>query len=140
MPTSVRIAVIAMGVLVALLLSNAALSWYVFDAVVDGVLEANPEVDRGLAERTISQNIAVYSVVGLLMALSAWFLPRRQPWARWVGLAATVATALLTLFSIVVTGGASAYSLLQLVLAIAAVTSLLARTTGAWVPRLRARA
>jgi uncharacterized BrkB/YihY/UPF0761 family membrane protein len=140
MPTSVRIAVIAMGVLVALLLSNAALSWYVFDAVVDGVLEANPEVDRGLAERTISQNIAVYSVVGLLMARSAWFLPRRQPWARWVGLAATVATALLTLFSIVVTGGASAYSLLQLVLAIAAVTSLLARTTGAWVPRLRTRA
>ena len=29
-----------------------------------------------------------YLVLGLVLALAAWFLPRRQPWARWIGLAA----------------------------------------------------
>ena len=26
-----------------------------------------------------------YLVLGLILALAAWFLPRRQPWARWIG-------------------------------------------------------
>ena len=140
MPTSVRVAVIVMGVLAALLLSNAALSWYGFEAIVDGLVERNAAVDRDVAESTITQNIVLFAVLGVLLALSAWFLPRRQPWARWVGVAASAAMVLLTLFSTVVAGGVTIYGLLALVLSVAGVTSLLARTTGAWVPSLRRKA
>ena len=140
MPPSVRVAVIVMGILAALLLLSAGLSWYTFDAVVDRIVAEGNDVDRGQARTVVLQNLLVYGLLGLLVALSAVFLPRRQPWARWVGLATTAAIALLTVFSVLVTGGVSAYSLLLLVLSLAAVTSLLARTTGAWVPKLRTRA
>jgi len=138
MPASVRVAVIVMGILAALLLTSAALSWYTFDAVVDRIVEQGNDVDRQQASTAVLQNLVVYGLLGLLVALSAVFLPRRQPWARWVGLATTAAIALLTVFSILVTGGVTAYSLLLLVLSVSAIASLLARTTGAWVPKLRA--
>jgi len=138
MPASVRVAVIVMGILAALLLTSAALSWYTFDAVVDRIVVQGNDVDRQQASTAVLQNLVVYGLLGLLVALSAVFLPRRQPWARWVGLATTAAIALLTVFSILVTGGVTAYSLLLLVLSVSAIASLLARTTGAWVPKLRA--
>jgi hypothetical protein len=40
----------------------------------------------------------------------------------------------------VAAGGITVSSLLLFVLSVAAVTSLVARTTGTWVPRLRTRA
>jgi hypothetical protein len=138
MPASVRVAVIVMGILAALLLTSAALSGYTFDAVVDRIVEQGNDVDRQQARTAVLQNLLVYGLLGLLVALSAVFLPRRQPWARWVGLATTAAIALLTVFSILVTGGVTAYSLLLSVLSVSAIASLLARTTGAWVPKLRA--
>ena len=79
-------------------------------------------------------------MLGLLFALASWFLPRRQPWARWMGLAASVVLGLLTLFSAVTAGGVTVASLLLIVLSVAAITSLLARTTTAYVPSLRTRA
>ena len=135
-PPSVRVAAIVMGVLAALLLTNAALSWFGMTAIVDRVVEEGDR-SRDDVQRVLVQSIVLYLVLGALIALSAWFLPRRQPWARWVGLAATVALALLTIVSVLAAGGVTIYSLLLLVLAVAAVTSLLARTTGAWVPSLR---
>jgi hypothetical protein len=138
MPPSVRVAVIVMGILAALLLLSAGLSWYTFDAVVDRIVDQGTDVTEAQARTAVLQNLLVYGLLGVLVALSAVFLPRRQPWARWVGLATAGAIALLTAFSILVTGGVTAYSLLLLVLSVSAVASLLARTTGAWVPKLRA--
>jgi hypothetical protein len=140
MPASVRVAAITMGVLAALLLLNAGLTWYAYSTVIDRLLDEATNVTRAQAERTVRVSLALYLVLGLLLALAAWFLPRRQPWARWTGLATSAALGLLTLFWIVTAGGVSAGWLLLLVLSIAAVTSLLARTTGTWVPRLRGRA
>lgn len=140
MPTSVRVAVIVMGVLAALLLSNAALSWYSFEIIIDELIERNTTIDRDVAESTITQNIVLFAVLGALLAVSAWFFSRRRPWARWVGLAASAAMVLLSLFSTVVAGGVTIYGLLALVLSVAAVTSLLARTTVAWTSGSRAQA
>ena len=81
----------------------------------------------------------MYGLLGVLVALSAWFLPRRQPWARWVGLATSAALALLTIFSILVAGGVTVFSLLIAVLSVAAVASLMARTTRDYVPGLGSR-
>jgi hypothetical protein len=140
MPTSVRIAAITMGFLAALLLVNAGLLWYGFGVTVDRIVEEGNGITEADARRFVLLALIPYFVIGLILALSAWFLPRRQPWARWIGLAASLVLALLTLFSVVAAGGITVSSLLLFVLSVAAVTSLLARTTGAWVPPLRSRA
>jgi glucan phosphoethanolaminetransferase (alkaline phosphatase superfamily) len=140
MPTSVRVATIVMAVLAALLLSSAALLWYSYDAAVTRIMSDVDGATRAEAEQFVTTSLVPALVLGLLLALAAWFLPRRQPWARWVGLAAAGLLALLNLNSIVVAGGLSAYSLLQLVLSVGAVTSLVARPTAAWVPKLRPKA
>jgi uncharacterized PurR-regulated membrane protein YhhQ (DUF165 family) len=140
MPTSVRIAAITMGVLAALLLVNAGLLWYGFGVTVDRIVEEGNGITEADARRFVLLALIPYLVIGLLLALSAWFLPRRQPWARWLGLAASFVLALLTLASVVAAGGITVSSLLLFVLSVAAVTSLVARTTGTWVPRLRTRA
>jgi hypothetical protein len=140
MPTSVRIAAITMGVLAALLLVNAGLLWYGFDVTVDRIVEEGNGITEADARRFVLLALIPYLVIGLILALSAWFLPRRQPWARWLGLAASFVLALLTLASVVAAGGITVSSLLLFVLSVAAVTSLVARTTGTWVPRLRTRA
>lgn len=137
MPTSVRVAVITMGVLAALLLVNAGLLWYAFDAWVDRIADAGKGISRADARQYVLLALVPYLVIGLILALAAWFLPRRQPWSRWLGLAASVVLALLTLFSVVTAGGVTVSSLLLFVLSVAAVASLLARTTRAWVPSLR---
>ncbi|WP_142023858.1 hypothetical protein [Blastococcus colisei] len=135
-PPSVRVAVITMGVLAALLLTNAALLWYGYDSAVDRIAR-EADVARDEARQFVLMSLIPNLVLGLLLTLSAWFLPRRRPWARWTGLAASGLLALLTLFQVVVTAGITVASLLVLVLSVAAVTSLLARTTGAWMPTLR---
>jgi len=140
MPTSVRVAIIAMSVLAALLLLNAGLTWYGRDGVAEAIVDAGADVSRAEAERYVTIWLLPYLVLGLLFALASWFLPRRQPWARWIGLASSVVLALLTLFSSVTAGGVTIASLLLLVLSIAAITSLLARTTTDYVPSLRSRA
>ncbi|TFV92277.1 hypothetical protein E4P40_03520 [Blastococcus sp. CT_GayMR20] len=139
MPTSVRVAIVAMGVLAALLLLSGGLLWYGYDTAVETVMESS-NASRSEATRFVTLSLVPYLALGLLLALSAWFLPRRQPWARWLGLAAATLLGLLTVFNVVVSGGVTFYSLLVLVLSIAAVTSLLARTTTDYVPSLRARA
>jgi hypothetical protein len=129
-----------MGVLAALLLVNAGLLWYGFDVTVDRIVEEGNGITEADARRFVLLALIPYLVIGLILALSAWFLPRRQPWARWLGLAASFVLALLTLASVVAAGGITVSSLLLFVLSVAAVTSLVARTTGTWVPRLRTRA
>jgi hypothetical protein len=140
MPTSVRVAIIAMGVLAALLLLNTGLTWFGRDGIADRIVGADAGISRAEAERYVIIWAAPYLLLGLLLALASWFLPRRQPWARWIGLASSVVLALLTLFSAVTAGGVTFASLLLLVLAIAAITSLLARSTTEYVPSLRTRA
>jgi hypothetical protein len=139
MPASVRVAAITMGVLAALLLVNAGLLWYGFDVTVDRIVREGNGITDAAARRFVLLALIPYLVIGLILALAAWFLPRRQPWARWIGLAASVVLALLTLFSMVAAGGITVSALLLFVLSAAAVTSLTARTTGVWVPRLRGR-
>jgi hypothetical protein len=137
MPPSVRVAVTVMGMLAALLLTNAALLWYGYDAAVDRLVREGEDISRSEASQFVVMSLVPYLVIGLVLALAAWFLPRRQPWARWMGLAASSLLALLSLLSAVGLGGVTISLLLVLVLSVAAVTSLLARTTGTWVPRLR---
>jgi hypothetical protein len=137
MPPSVRVAVIVMGILAALLLTNAALLWYGYDAAVDRLVREGADVSRAEASQFVIMSLVPYLAIGLVLALAAWFLPRRQPWARWLGLAASGLLALLALMSALSLGGVTISLLLLLVLSVAAVTSLLARTTGAWVPKLR---
>ena len=140
MPVSVRVAAITMGVLAALLLTSSGLLWYGFDSAVDGVVQRNEDISRADAESAVMLSLVPSLVLGLLLALAAWFLPRRQPWARWIGLAAAALLGLINLLLTLTAGSISAYTLLVLVLSAAAVTSLVARTTGTWVPRLRTRA
>jgi hypothetical protein len=136
-PTSVRVATILLAVLALLLLLNATLSWIAREALVDSIVEANPDVTRAEAGRFLLLSVLPYGVLGLLAAVSAWALPRRRAWARWAGLTATTLLGLLTLWSVLAAGGVTVASLLVLVLCIAAVTSLLARSTAAWLPPLR---
>lgn len=134
MPTSVRVAVVVMAVLAPLLLLTAALLWVGYDAAVAGVMASGGDVTRGAAGQFVVRSLVANLVLGVLLALAAWFLPRRQPWARWVGLTAVVVLGLLTVFQVLSAGGVTVISLLLLVLTIAAITSLLARPTAAWAP------
>jgi hypothetical protein len=139
MPTSVRIAVIVMAVMAALLLTSAALLWYGYDALVDRLVgEGN--ISRADAGRFVTLSIIPNLILGVLLALSAWFLPRRQTWARWTGLATSGLLAVLTTLQLLSGSSLTIASLLLLVLAIAAVTTLASRSTRGFVPRLRARA
>ncbi|WP_155858860.1 hypothetical protein [Candidatus Blastococcus massiliensis] len=137
MPTSVRVAIVVMGVLAALLLLNGGLLWAGFDAAVDRIVEDVEDVTRDEAENFVMLSLVPYLVLGVVLALAALFLPRRQPWARWIGVAATALLTLLTLFSVLAAGGVTVAGLLLLVLSIAGLTSLMARTTRQWVPSLR---
>ncbi|MFL6096400.1 MAG: hypothetical protein ACJ71Y_13190, partial [Blastococcus sp.] len=128
MPASVRVAAFALGVLAALLLTYAGLLWYSFDASVAQIADATKGVTEDAARRFILTLLIPCLLLGVLLALAAWFLPRRQAWARWMGLAASGLLALLMLFSVVSGGGISILPLLLFVLAAIAVRSLLLRT------------
>lgn len=139
MPRSVRVAAIAMGVLSALLLTYAGLVWYSFGDSVRQIANASKGITEDAARRFILTLLIPSLLIGIVLALAAWFLPRRQAWARWLGLAASGLLALLMLFSMVAGLGISVLPLLLFVLAAVAVRSLLNSSTGSWVPPLRAR-
>lgn len=140
MPTSARVAVVAMGVLAALLLLNSVLLWIGFDSAVDRIVRDVEGVTRDEARTFVIFSLVPYLVLGVVLAASALFLPRRQPWARWVGVAATALLTMLSLVSVLAVGGITIASLLLVVLSIAALTSLMVRPTREWVPPLRASA
>ena len=133
MPASARVAVVVMGVLAAMLLLYAAITWLGRDGLAEAVARARPDLSQDEAARYVLVSALPYLVVGLVLAVSAWFLPQRRPWARWTGLAASFLLAGLMLLGMASIGGVTAISLLVLVLAVAAVTSLLARPTSDWV-------
>jgi glucan phosphoethanolaminetransferase (alkaline phosphatase superfamily) len=139
MPTSVRVGAIAMGVLAALLLTYAGLLWYSFDDSVRQIADAAKGVTEDAARRFVLTLLIPCLLLGVLLALAAWFLPRRHAWARWLGVAASGLLALLMLFSMA-GAGISVLPLLLFALAAVAVRSLLLRSTGTWVPPLRSRA
>ena len=133
MPPSVRVAVGVMAVLALLLLSNAALLGFGFDVAVDRIVDEVDDITRAEARQFVLLSLVPYLVLGLVLAVAAVFLPRRRTWARLAGLTATVLLALLTLVSVLSAGGVTVASLLLLVLSIAGTTSLMARTTRAWM-------
>jgi hypothetical protein len=139
MPTPVRVAAIAMGVLAALLLTYAGLLWYSFDDSVRQIADAAKGITEDAARRFILTLLIPCLLIGVLLALAAWFLPRRQAWARWLGLAASGVLGLLMLFSMVAGAGIAVLPLLLFILAAVSVRSLLHSSTGTWVPPLRAR-
>jgi hypothetical protein len=138
MPTSVRVAVIVMSFLAGILLLVAAMNLYILDELTARVADAQNTTEAD-AQRGILLLLGPYLVLGLIFALSAWFLPRRHAWARWLGLAASSVIAMLLVLTAIAGGGITVMSLLLFVLALAAISSLVSRTTSAWMPRLRSR-
>ncbi|SDF76436.1 hypothetical protein SAMN05660662_3309 [Blastococcus aurantiacus] len=134
MPPSVRVAVGVLAVLALLLLSNALLLWAGFDVAVDRVVDETDDITRAEAEQFVLLSLVPYLLLGVVLAVAAVFLVRRKGWARVTGVAATAALALLTVVSVLSSGGITVASLLLLVLSIAGLTSLMAGTTRAWLP------
>ncbi|SDY25810.1 hypothetical protein SAMN05661080_02867 [Modestobacter sp. DSM 44400] len=134
MPVSVRVATGLLGVLAALLLLSAALTWFGREGVVDRFVLAQPELTREEVTRFVVGGLLRDLVIGVVGATAALWLARRRAWARWTGVAVAAFLGLLTFMSAIGAGGTSALSLLLLVLCVAAVTSLLAKTTAAWAP------
>ena len=132
MPTPTRVAVMLLALLAVLLLANAALTWFAQDVLVDR-LAAEPGADRAAVAQQLLLFLVAYAIMGLSAALAAVFLPRRQTWARTAGVLVMSLLAVVTLFSIVTTGGVSVYWLLALVASVAAVTSLVSKQTTAWL-------
>jgi hypothetical protein len=140
MPVPVRVASGVLTGLAVLLLLGAVVTVSAWSAVVDALADARPGSPRSDAELLVQVNVAQSTAFGLLMALSAAFLARGRTWARWSGLAGTVALGLITLGTTVLAGGVAVTSQLVLVLCVAAVASLLSPTTAAWTrpgPRSR---
>jgi hypothetical protein len=139
MPTSVRVAVIVMAVLAGLLLLYVGLLWIGREGVIDRLVE-DGAIEREDGVRYMVSQLTPFAVLGVLLAVSAVFLARRRTWARWMGLTAVVIIGLLTLASVLMGGIVSILTLLLAVLSMAGISSLLARTTKAWLPPLRNRA
>ncbi len=138
MPPSVRVAVIVMSVLAGLLLLYSALIWANRRRVIDAVVE-DGSIAREDGLQFILVQLSPLVVLGLVLAVSAFFLARRRTWARWLGLTAVVLLALLTLASVVLGAAVTVLTLLLAVLSVASIASLVARTTGAWLPGRRTR-
>ncbi|GAA3157731.1 hypothetical protein GCM10010531_06370 [Blastococcus jejuensis] len=139
MPTSVRVGVIVMSVLAGVLLLVAGLTFYSRERMATNLIDAGQDVSVAEAERLVMLWLTPYLVLGILFALAAWGLPRKHSWARWIGIGASTLLFMLMLLSVLTSGGVTALSTLLLVLSVATGTSLMARTTSDWVPRLRAR-
>lgn len=138
MPTSVPVAIVVMSILAGLLLLVAAVNLYALQEVSARIASAQG-ISRDDAQRSILLLLAPYLVLGLVFALAAWFVPRRHAWARWLGLAAAAMLAVLHVLSAAMGGGITVLTLLLFVLSLATITSLAARPTSAWMPRLHAR-
>jgi hypothetical protein len=133
-PTSVYVAVGVMAVLASLLLLNGALTWFGRDGIATALADAG-DLTHAEAERAVVVWLVPYLLIGLLLLAGAVFLPRRRRWAQWAGLAGSAALTALTLVSAFAAGGSTPASLLLLILSLAAITSLAARTTRRWVGR-----
>ncbi|MGY1856385.1 hypothetical protein [Modestobacter sp. SYSU DS0290] len=139
MPVSVKVATGLLAALSVLLLLSGVVSLALRDGIVDGFLEAQPDLDRSEVEQFVLIGLVRDLAVGLLCGAAAVFLPQRRRWARWAGLLGALFLGALTLVSMVTAGGTSPFALLLLVLCAAAATSLLARTTTAWLPPVARR-
>jgi hypothetical protein len=137
MPASARVAVVTTGLLAVVLLLYGVITWLGREGLAEAVARAQPQLTADEAARFVLVSALPYFLVGIALALSALFLPKRRRWAHWSGLGATSLLAVLTLLGMVSVGGITPISLLVLVLAVAAATSLAARTTRDWIPRLR---
>ena len=138
MPTPTRVAVILLALLGVLLLANAALTWFAQDVLIDR-LAAEPGADREAVAQQLLLFLVAYAVMGGSALLAAAFLPRRRTWARSVGVLVMSLLAVVTLFSLVTTGGLSPYWLLALIASVAAVTGLASKQTTAWLGAPAAR-
>ena len=138
MPASVRVAIIAMSILAGLLLLNTAVSLYVFEEIAGRVADAQG-LSQSDAERTLVYWLAPNLVFGVIFALAAWFVPRRHAWARWLGLAVASMLAIFHVLTAFSSGGVTIVTLLLFILSLATITSLAARTTSRWMPKLRPR-
>lgn len=136
MPTSARVAAALMGALGVLLLLYFAVTWLGREGLAQAVGRARPEMSADDAAQYVIVSAIPYVVLGVMLTVSALFLPRRRAWARWMGVGSSFLLAALMLLAMVSMGGATPISLFVLVLAVATVTSLVARTTVAWVPWL----
>ncbi|MEI4270391.1 hypothetical protein TEK04_01525 [Klenkia sp. LSe6-5] len=133
-PPSVRVAVAALLALGVLLVLSAGLTLVGHQAVVDRFVAAQPDLDRAATTRALLLGQALYLALGSAAAVGGVALLRGRPWGRWLGVGAVLFLGLRTALSTVTTGGTTVFSLLVLVLCIAAVTSLLARSTRDWLP------
>jgi hypothetical protein len=136
-PASVRVAVVLMGLLAAMLLFYAAITWLGREGLAEAVGRARPDLSPSQAARYVLVSAAPYLVIGVVLAVSAWFLPRRRRWACWTGVVAAFLLAGLMLLGMASIGGITPISLLVLVLAVATVASLLARSTTGWLAEPR---
>ena len=139
MPVPVRVAVILLGTLAAMLLLYAAITWLGREGLAEAVGRARPDYSPDEAARYVLVDALPYLVIGVALAVSAWFLPQHRRWARWTGLAASLLLAGRMLLGMASIGGVTPISLLVVVLSVAAVTSLLARPTVGWVAGAGAR-
>jgi hypothetical protein len=137
MPTTARVAVGLMGTLAALLLLYSAITWLGRDGLAEAVGRARPDLSADEAAQYVFVSALPYLILGVMLAVSAGFLPRRHAWARWTGVGSALLLTGMMLLSMVSIGGVTPISLFVLVLAVATVSSLVGRTTVAWVPWLR---
>jgi magnesium-transporting ATPase (P-type) len=131
LPTAVRIAVILMSLLAGLFLVLAYIIWSIRDQAITNIVAAGHK--HADAERAVLFTLLAYAAVGLLLALSAYFLPRRMAWARFLGLGVTGLLTLLTLYTLI--SSPTLESLLVLLVSMGAVASLLAKGSATWIPR-----
>ena len=135
LPTSARVAVGLMAALGAMLLLYAVITWLGRDGIAQAVGRARPDLSAAEAARYVLVSALPYLAVGVVLVVSAWFLPQRRSWARWTGVAGSFLLAGLMLLGMASVGGVTPISLLVLVLSVAAVTSLVARPTATWIAR-----
>jgi hypothetical protein len=127
-----------MALLAGLMLLNAGVSFFLREKLVADLVKRT-----GVSEADATEALLIwvtpFLVLGLVFAISSWFVARRQAWARWMGLAASALVAMLLLIAALSGGGVSIFILLVFVLALVALSSLMSKKTAAWIPPLGAR-
>jgi len=139
MPTPVRLAVGVLAVLAVLLLLYAVVTWMGRATLAQAIVEQSGARSLAEAQRFVLITAAPYVFLGVTAVVAALGLFRRRPWSRFVGLATAAALAVLTLLNAFAVGGVTGTSMFVLLLAVAAVASLLARASAEWLRRDPAR-
>src|SRR3954452_17994926 len=96
MPASVRVAVIVMGVLAALLLTNAALLRLSYGDAVDRLVREGDGVSRSEAGQFVLMPLVPYLLVGLLQPLAPWFRASSYACDRCTGMGASRVLAVIS--------------------------------------------